>query len=566
MPITATLAMVASAAMAGVPLLNGFLSKEMFFSETIDLESHRLVEFVVPLVATIAAALAVAYSVRFIHDVFFNGEPVGLTRTPHEPPRWLRVPVEILVAVCLAVGMFPKWTIAPVLSVMVYGTLGMVPAYSLALWHGFNVPLLMSAIALAAGVAIYFGLQRTINLHSVTRLPVSGKHAFDAVVGALQTLARKAVGWLPASSLPRHLAWLIVTAVLAMAWPLIYFGLGSAPTPLPSASEVPPALAVLVWLLGVAAALATTISYRQRLRALVLLGATGLAMSLTFVLFSAPDLALTQLLVEVATIALMMIVLHYLPQTSPVEKGSGRKWRDAAVAGVAGLGMAAMAHAILTRPFASIAPFYLARALSEGGGTNVVNVILVDFRAFDTLGEITVLGAAGLLIFALLAGFHVHRDHRDADITADWNPILVRSVTRVVLPLAALVAVFLFLRGHNLPGGGFIAGLVLACAVLALRIGGGGRPILDPAHLPYQPWIAGGLLVTALTGIGSTLLGYPFLTSTFAHPVLPFIGELGIASAACFDLGVFMAVVATTMLATISPGLLPEGQERGPGS
>jgi multicomponent K+:H+ antiporter subunit A len=136
----------------------------------------------------------------------------------------------------------------------------------------------------------------------------------------------------------------------------------------------------------------------------------------------------------------------------------------------------------------------------------------------------------------------------------------------VVLPLAALVAVFLFLRGHNLPGGGFIAGLVLACAILALRIGGGGRPILDPAHLPYQPWIAGGLLVTALTGIGSMLLGYPFLTSTFAHPALPVLGELGIASAACFDLGVFMTVVATTMLATISPGLLPEGQERGPES
>jgi multicomponent K+:H+ antiporter subunit A len=220
--------------------------------------------------------------------------------------------------------------------------------------------------------------------------------------------------------------------------------------------------------------------------------------------------------------------------------------------------MAAVAHAVLTRPFASISPFYLAKALPEGGGTNVVNVILVDFRGFDTLGEITVLGASGLLVFALLAGFEVHRDHREVDMSGDWNPLLVRTVTRVVLPLAALVAVFLFLRGHNLPGGGFIAGLVFACAILVLRIGGGGRPILDPARLPYQPWIAGGLLIAALAGAGAVLLGYPFLTSASLHPVLPVVGEVPIASAAFFDLGVFFVVVAATMLSTMSPGLLPE--------
>jgi multicomponent K+:H+ antiporter subunit A len=122
MPITATLAMVASAAMAGVPLLNGFLSKEMFFAETIDLDASHLVEWLVPVVATVAAALAVAYSMRFIHDVYFNGPPIGLTRTPHEPPRWLRVPVEVLVVVCVAVGIAPNWTIGPVLAAMVNGT------------------------------------------------------------------------------------------------------------------------------------------------------------------------------------------------------------------------------------------------------------------------------------------------------------------------------------------------------------------------------------------------------------------------------------------------------------
>ena len=280
--------------------------------------------------------------------------------------------------------------------------------------------------------------------------------------------------WLPAVSLPRHLAWIFVTAFIAMAGPLYHFGFGSAPPLATSALDRPTILGVFVWVLGVAAAIAATVNYRQRLMALIFLGAGGLAVSLTFVTFSAPDLALTQLLIDVATIALMMIVLHFLPQSSTVEPGAGRKWRDAVIAGAAGFGMAFVAHAVLTRPFAPISPFYLTKALPEGGGTNVVNVLLVDFRAFDTLGEITVLGVAALLIFALLAGFHVHRDHRDFWIAGDWNPLIVRTATRVVLPLAALMAVFLFLRGHNLPGGGFIAGLVLACAILALRIGGGG--------------------------------------------------------------------------------------------
>jgi multicomponent K+:H+ antiporter subunit A len=474
--------------------------------------------------------------------------------------------VEILVVVCLTVGIFPNWTVGPVLEVMVKGTLGVLPPYSLALWHGFNIPLLMSAVALVAGATLYFGLQHTINLHSVTRLPVSGKHAFDAIVGALETLGRKLVVWLPAVSLPRHLAWIIVAAFIAMAGPLYHFGFGSAPPLAASAGASPGILGVLVWVLGVVAAIAATVNYRQRMIALILLGAAGLAVSLTFVMFSAPDLALTQLLVEMATIALMMIVLHFLPQSSPVEPGRVRKWRDAAIAGAAGLGMAFVAHAVLTRPFTPISPFYLTKAVPEGGGTNAVNVILVDFRAFDTLGEITVLGVAALLIFALLAGFHVHRDHRDAGIGGDWNPLIVRTATRVVLPLAALVAVFFFLRGHNLPGGGFIAGLVLACAILALRIGGGGRPILDPAHLPYQPWIAGGLLVATLAGVGSMLFGYPFLTSAFLYPVLPVVGVVPIASGALLDIGVFVIVVAATMLSTMSPVLLPEDVDEGAGA
>ncbi|MCA3227474.1 MAG: monovalent cation/H+ antiporter subunit A, partial [Burkholderiales bacterium] len=159
MPWTATLALVAAAAMAGVPLANGFLSKEMFFAEAVALQGRGPMEYLLPLGAVLAAIFSVAYSVRFIHDVFFNGEPRGLTKTPHEPPAFMRVPVEVLVAVCLLVGLLPGLVVGPTLAVAAQGALfgglgGTLPEYKLAIWHGLNLPLAMSAVALVAGVLL----------------------------------------------------------------------------------------------------------------------------------------------------------------------------------------------------------------------------------------------------------------------------------------------------------------------------------------------------------------------------------------------------------------------------
>ena len=227
MPITATLAMVAAAAMAGVPLANGFLSKEMFFAETLLLESRGFVGTAVPIVATLAGAFAVAYSIRFIHDVFFHGEPVGLPRAPHEPPRFMRVPVEILVVVCLAVGILPALTIGPLLAIAAAPAVGgVLPTYSLALWHGFNLPLLMSAVALVAGVVLYFVLQRRFRLHEFEVLPVSAKLAFDAAQRATLRFAERSFRALPYHRLRGMLGFVFVAAIVAAAWPLARDGIG----------------------------------------------------------------------------------------------------------------------------------------------------------------------------------------------------------------------------------------------------------------------------------------------------------------------------------------------------
>jgi multicomponent K+:H+ antiporter subunit A len=291
----------------------------------------------------------------------------------------------------------------------------------------------------------------------------------------------------------------------------------------------------------------------------------GLVVSLVFVFFSAPDLALTQLLVEVVSIILMMLALNWLPYEAPPEGApllrNARKLRDLAIATLAGVGTAALMFLVLTRPFDSISPYFLETTVDEGGGANAVNVIIVDYRGFDTLGEITVLGLAGIIIFALLANFvprpGLTQSSRVADPQASDEvryPLLLQLVSRLVLPLAALVSFYLFLRGHNLPGGGFIAGLVLAIALILLFVANGARWVEGQLWSDLRTWIGLGLLVAGLTGVGSWFFGSPFLTSTYDYPNIPPFGPVPLASAALFDLGVYLTVVGATVIALSAIG------------
>jgi multicomponent K+:H+ antiporter subunit A len=207
---------------------------------------------------------------------------------------------------------------------------------------------------------------------------------------------------------------------------------------------------------------------------------------------------------------------------------------------------------VLGRPFDSISPYFLAQTVPQGGGANAVNVIIVDFRGFDTLGEITVMGIAALIIHALLA------DWRPADGRAlpprpsDSHPLMLALISRLLLPLAAMVSVYLFLRGHNLPGGGFIAGLVLAIALMLQFVANGQAFVGQRLRSDFQPWIGWGLLIAGVAGIGSWAFGAPFLTSSYDYPLWPLVGEVPLASASVFDLGVFLTVVGATLLALLS--------------
>jgi multicomponent K+:H+ antiporter subunit A len=558
MPFTATLGMTAAAAMAGVPLLNGFLSKEMFFAETVAKQASGIMSWLLPAGATLAGTFSVAYSVRFVHDVFFNGEPVNLPKKPHEAPFFMVLPVALLVVLCLAVGLAPAQTAGPILAVAAQAALHGVPGqplpeYTLAVWHGVNLPLLMSAIATTGGLLLYFGLQRFINLHRIVRLPGWVRSGGRDIFMALQTgglgAARGLTGALETGSLQRYLSLLVAVAVAAGTWP--FLGAGPATPMAPVLLDDAGFGVVVVALLGIAATVGTVLAYRSRLLAVVLMGAAGLAVCLAFVWFSAPDLALTQLLVEMVTVVLLMLALRWLPPDSPAEPEPWRPWLHAVLALAAGLGVAALTWFMLSRPTASISDYFLAQSLPLGGGSNAVNVIIVDFRGFDTLGEIAVFGIAALVMHALLANFEVPRRLPQGS-DSDRHPLMLQLASRMVLPFAALISVYLLLRGHNLPGGGFIAGLVLAIAMLLLQVAHGHDWTAERARSDYRGWVGWGLLIAAGTGIASWLFGSPFLTSSYDYPWLPGVGGVPLASAAAFDLGVYLVVVGGTMVMLLS--------------
>jgi len=565
MPFTATLGMTAAAAMAGVPLLNGFLSKEMFFAETVAKQASGVMTWLLPAGATLAGTFSVAYSVRFVHDVFFNGEPVNLPKKPHEAPFFMVLPVALLAVLCLAVGLAPAQTAGPILAVAaqaaLHGGPGQpLPEYTLAVWHGVNLPLLMSAVATTGGVLLYFGLQRFINLHRIVRLPgwvhSGGRDIFMALQAGGLGAARGLTGALETGSLQRYLSLLVAVAVAAGTWP--FLGGGPAAPLAPVRLDEAGFGVVVVALIGIAATLGTVLSYRHRLLAVVLMGAVGLVVCLTFVWFSAPDLALTQLLVEVVTVVLLMLALRWLPPDSPTEPARWQPWLHAALALAAGLGVAALAWFVLSRPTASISDYFLAQSLPLGGGSNAVNVIIVDFRGFDTLGEIAVFGIAALVMHALLADFEAPRSLPPGD-DSDRRPLMLQLASRMVLPFALLISIYLLLRGHNQPGGGFIAGLVLAIALLLVQVAHGQAWTAARTGSDYRGWVGWGLLIAAGTGVASGLFGSPFLTSTYDYPWLPGVGGVPLASAAAFDLGVYLVVVGGTMAMLLSIAHLSRG-------
>ncbi|WP_168525199.1 monovalent cation/H+ antiporter subunit A [Acinetobacter sp. A3] len=557
LPFTATLTMITAASMAGVPLTNGFLSKEMFFTELLANLSGPVM-LISALVATLAGIFAVAYSIRLVHGVFFDG-PIGKdvpNKDAHEPPFGMRAPATLLAILCILVGILPALLVEHIVNSTTRASTQLLnfEGAHLAIWHGFNVPLLMSAIALLGGIIFYFSLAKGGKIREIDLDPhlgqFQGKLLFESFLKHLLQVSRKIKRKTENGSLQSYLVWIIVFTVFIVATPLLNQGLSTGTRELTHA----PLIAIVLWLLLFSACWMMLWFHHERIKAVLISGAVGLVVTMIFVGLSAPDLAQTQITVDVVTTVLLLMSLSLLPQLTPYESSSSRRWRDALIAIGGGIGIGWIAWLVMTRDHNSISWFFNQQSIPLGGGTNVVNVILVDFRGFDTFGEITVLGIAAIGTLCLMDGMRTHGTIMTQGLTYRFNPspLMLRITASWILPIALVVSLYIFLRGHNLPGGGFIAGLITAMALIIQYIALGQdqteQMLKAKSGRLYEIWIGIGLSVAGLTGLAAWFWGRPFLTSAHIYVNPPLIGELHLASAALFDVGVYLTVVGAVML------------------
>ena len=555
MPITFALGTVAALSMAGVPPLNGFYSKELMLEEA----GHTVWAgnpWLMGAMATTGALLSVAYALRFIVHGFLGDPRDETPRAPHDPVAGMWLPPLVLVALVVGIGLAPNWMAGWIVGAAASATTGLAQNPHFALWHGVTPALLMSATAILGG-AVLLGLWPVLaRWHKALPRP-EAKAIFDEMILA----ARQGAMWLSDritnGSMSRAFGWFIVAVLVSgvLAW--ITGAVGPATRPM---LPIPP-VALVGWTLAIVATGCTVAFHRNRILALVLIGIVGLMVSLSFAYLSAPDLALTQISVEVVTIVLLLLALNFLPKRTVVDTSDAKRGLHAALATLAGVGFGGLAWAILRREsaFPPISGYMVENSHTLGGGDNVVNVILVDFRGYDTFGEITVLGIAALTIFALTeallagrAGRRLRSWTHHLPRSGDRHPLLMVVATRVALPISLTVGLFIFLRGHNAPGGGFVAGLVVSVALVMQYMASGFAWAQERTRIRYHAMIGSGVLAAAITGIGAWFNGKPFLTSAYGYAKLPGLEPFELATAMGFDLGVFLCVVGATMLALAS--------------
>ncbi|UXX84311.1 monovalent cation/H+ antiporter subunit A [Roseovarius pelagicus] len=553
MPVTFVIATLAALSMAGIPLLNGFLSKEMMLEEAVHTTLYGT-WWLVPVMATVGSLFSAAYCFRFISHTFLGPKRDDYPSHPHDPGSGMWLPPAILVVLVVVIGVAP-FLAEPFVKLVTGAVLGNalpMPTAHLKIWHGLTTPLYMSIVAVGGGLIVLALFTPLLRGWNAAPRP-EAKIIFDRIIAGSVWVARGVVRPLHDGAFTRYGAIMAVT-VLAAGYYAWSTGTVSAPT---RTLQSPGAVPIAGWLMLVSATVGMVFLHRNRLLALILIAIVGLMVSIGFVFLSAPDLAMTQITVEVVTIILLLLALNFLPNRTPVESSLLRRTRDGAVAIAGGLGAMGLAYHYLLRDAVStpISEFHLANSYKGGGGTNVVNVILVDFRGFDTYGEIIVLGIAALLIYALtetlLAGpvrARLLNRKPDQARAGDMHPTMMVVLTRVIMPVVLMVGFYIFLRGHNEPGGGFIAGLIVSIAVVMQYMASGFSWASARQHYPYHGIIGSGVLIAGLTGMGSWFVDKPFLTSDFTYVRIPPFEEFELATAALFDLGVFLAVVGAVML------------------
>ncbi|WP_054812330.1 Na+/H+ antiporter subunit A [Nocardia arizonensis] len=559
-PVLFGVASLAALSMAGLPPLFGFVGKESALGAVLDADNLATPSRMAMLVGVaLGSALTVGYSARFIWGAFATKSTTVDTGPSaarwHAPGALLLAPPALLALAAFVAG--PAAGGIDGLLAPYARTLGELSEH-LALWHGLTAPLGLTVLIVAAGAALF--LERGRIIESGHHILGNADRAYDATLRAMDRLSLRMTGAVQRGSLPLSQATILGTLTVL---PVLALALGTRTGVRLRLWDSPlqPAIAAIM----VAMALAATV-LRNRLAGVLVVGVTGYGCGVVFALHGAPDLALTQFLVETLTLVVFVLVLRAFPAEIDESRTADFKARRALLAAAVGATVATLAaFATAARSTEPIWHRIPEAAYTFGGGKNAVNVLLVDIRAWDTLGEVSVLIVAATGVASLV--FRTRRfgaapraadsPRYDPDLVS-WLPaarlmaredrsMVLQITTRLVFPTIMVLSVYFFFAGHNAPGGGFAGGLTAGLA-LTLRYLAGGRYELGEA-LPVDAGqvLGAGLALAAGTAAGSLLLGAPPLSSAIVEITLPLIGHVKLVTASFFDLGVYLIVVGLVL-------------------
>ncbi|MEO6989783.1 MAG: hydrogen gas-evolving membrane-bound hydrogenase subunit E [Aquihabitans sp.] len=580
-------AVVAAASMAGLPLTFGFVAKEAVLEAF--LAPHGGAWAVASTVVVIGAALTVAYSIRFAWGILGGDQTAPVDVRPSEvaPHSLLVGPVLVLTAGTVVLGLLPGLADRLVGAAQSALEPASLPLH-LAIWHGLNPALAASAVAVAVGSLVFWQRARVRPvLARGSAIPEAGQ-AYVATLRGLNALADRVTAVAQPGFLPIYAAVILFTAAALPLWALTT---GPGWSGFPQLVDSPAHLPVAIVLLGSALA---AVVVRRRFSAALFLGVVGYAMAALFVVQGAPDLALTQIAIETLTTVLFVLVLRRLPDrftwagpssegpvatnragdgtevferpSESVMTGRKRAGRLLVAAAVGGSVFVLALTMSAPQPDYAVSDEIAARSVPDGHGRNEVNVTLVDFRGYDTMGEITVLACAAIGTVALARagrrpahvpppvtnGTGPEPDAEPWDRVAPAVPlgrlvnldVSVRIISAVVL----VGSVYLLFAGHNQPGGGFVGGSIAGAAVALRYVAGGIENVRALSRA--RPWTVLGVGLTVAIGTAAIplLFGDAVLSSAYRVVDVPAIGSVSLASVLAFDIGVYLAVLGLVLM------------------
>ncbi|MFV2195093.1 Na+/H+ antiporter subunit A [Nocardiopsis sp. LOL_012] len=585
-PTVLWISVAALASMAGLPPFLGFAAKELAFGA---FTGGGTADTAVLVGLVAGSILTVAYSLRFLWGAFAVKE--GVPETPVHPAGALFLsPAAVLAALGLLGGVC-SGLMDPLLAVYA-DTVPLAPgahATHLTLWHGFGAPLLLSALCLLLGYAMHAARHRVVWLSARTAL-VDPDRVYRRMLAGLDDLALQVTGRTQRGSLPVYLGTILVSVVAVSGWPIISGRLWELPAPPVRAMDTP------VQLIPAAIIVLTCLSalfVRRRLFAVVLVGMTGYGCAVLFFLQGAPDLALTQFLVETVSILVFVLVLRRLPARFSTPALRGRRMWNLLIGVATGALVASMTYFTLAGRRDETVSGGFAHLAEEVGGENIVAVLLIDVRVWDTMGEISVLAAAAAGVASLMfvrrrSQPRVNRRTRPLSHTTPppapsgggidlgglrtaprsmhlrpvpgrkWLPsagalpterrsLIFEVVSRFLFPVVMVISVYLLLTGHSAVGGGFAGGLLAGLALTVRYLAGGRFELYAAAWLQPGALIGTGLALSTGTALAGPFLGEEILSGAALDLHIPLMGHLHLTSGLVFDLGVYLLVIGLVL-------------------